>query len=85
MRYCDDADCPNFEGGDCKLGYEPEFRVPKTIGDAVYPSGINGSRGWGYVMPKTCPVSRSYARDKEKGGSLGDIFKKLDKRQRARE
>lgn len=47
MKYCDDANCPQFEGGECKVGFNIRLRVPKSIADAVY-------HNWGYVMPKVC-------------------------------
>lgn len=50
MKYCDDANCPQFgkdEWGECGLGFIIQFRVPKTLADAVY-------HKWGYVMPKVC-------------------------------
>lgn len=47
MKYCDDANCPKFEGGECALGFELTFRVPKSYSD------IN-THNWGWVMLKVC-------------------------------
>jgi len=47
MKYCDDANCPNFEGGGCALGFELKFRVPKSYSDV-------NTHNWGYIMPKVC-------------------------------
>lgn len=60
IKYCDDADCPNFQGGniegdDCQLGFKLRFRVPHSMADAVY-------RNWGYVMPKACQRKRNKPR-----------------------
>ena len=47
MKYCDDANCPKFSGGECKLGFILRFRTPKSLSETVY-------HDWGYVMPKQC-------------------------------
>ena len=55
-KYCDDTNCPNFlNGEDCKLGFELEFRTPKSISEAVYSD-------WGYLMPKVCRKNKPYER-----------------------
>lgn len=47
MKYCDDANCEKFEGGECAFGFYLKFRLPKSIADTF-------SRNWGYIMPKIC-------------------------------
>ena len=47
MKYCDDANCPKFEHGECALGFELKFRVPKSYADIQ-------NHNWGYMMPKVC-------------------------------
>jgi hypothetical protein len=41
MKYCDQANCPHFQGGDidgedCALGFKVKFRIPKSMSD-IYP------------------------------------------------
>jgi len=56
--YCDDTQCPQFEGNGCKLGFVLVFRVPKSYTDIQYCD-------WGYLMPKVCRVKyRVSRRDK---------------------
>jgi hypothetical protein len=51
-KYCDDVDCPHFQGGninseDCALGFILKFRTPKSYSDIM-------TCNWGWVMPKAC-------------------------------
>ena len=54
IKYCDDADCPNFNRGgfescSCRLGFINPFRVPKSYKDIQ-------EHNWGYVMPRACRI-----------------------------
>jgi hypothetical protein len=64
MRYCDDADCPNFhpvvgEDINCRLGFRNPLRPPASMEKAV-------KADWGYVMPRACrrKYRRHFSRNK---------------------
>ena len=46
-KYCDDVNCPNLQDEDCKLGFNNDFKAPKSYQDIQ-------NRNWGYKMPKAC-------------------------------
>ena len=46
-KYCDDSNCPNFAGYECKLGFIVKFRAPMSYTDIQ-------NCDWGFLMPKIC-------------------------------
>jgi len=49
MIHCEDSQCPMFERGICKLGFNNRFRVPRNMADTQ-------NNNWGHVMPKLCQI-----------------------------